>query len=156
MSAKQRLYQGLTRSGHSLFLFGLSVGEEDRFVFSSQLPTFPIVVINPLSSSPIMLFLGSSSFPKASSMVITLNCLPLVRTSPLSLSHVPMTSPLYLSQWGAEGTVLRPGTEGLPPSPCPDPPFTGWKDGPSEASSFWEGHPWHEEGNLVRWCCRWK
>lgn len=51
MNENQSQHQGLMCSGHSLFLFGLSVREEDRFVFSSQLPTFPIVLINLLSSS---------------------------------------------------------------------------------------------------------
>lgn len=51
MAAKQRLHEGLICSGRSLFLFGLSVREEDRRGFSSQLLTSPIAVINLLSSS---------------------------------------------------------------------------------------------------------
>lgn len=53
-------------------------------------------------------------------MVATLNCMRLVQTSLLSLSHVlePLSTCHLIStqvNGGAEGMVVGPGTEGWPP-----------------------------------------
>lgn len=104
-----------------------------HFSYSSHQPSFLLLV---------MLFLESSAFPKASSTMITLNCVHLAQTSPLSLSRVPT----YLADISSlpESTVCwehsrRTRNCGLlpPHTHAPEsPPFTGWKGGWPSASSM--------------------
>lgn len=119
---------------------------------------FPATCFSPWFSltffpPPCDVFRGSSSSPKTSSMVITLNCMrlarPLLRAA-VMYPQIYLTSELYLSQWDPEDIVVGQATEDHLPLLCPKPPHpTHWMEDWVTCSFK------HREGNLVVRHHRW-